>query len=261
MNTPFYSIIVVSYNAGEKLSATIKSILSQTFGEYEIIVKDALSTDGSTAKLPEDPRIRLIQGKDRGIYDGMNIALLSSRGEYIYFLNCGDLLASEAVLEKVHAEISRKEDGQSVPAIFYGHVLERRTGQTVFAAPSMSHFAMYRSLPCHQACFYGRELFAERAFDLHFAVRADYEHFLWCVMKKGAAAVRLDLVICDYEGGGFSERELRGVVSYMRLCPRSDLMQITHAGRVPGGFYYVMDAADDLNGGEGRYLPDTLEIA
>lgn len=146
MNTPFYSIIVVSYNAGEKLSATIKSILSQTFGEYEIIVKDALSTDGSTAKLPEDPRIRLIQGKDRGIYDGMNIALLSSRGEYIYFLNCGDLLASEAVLEKVHAEISRKEDGQSVPAIFYGHVLERRTGQTVFAAPSMSHFAMYRSV-------------------------------------------------------------------------------------------------------------------
>lgn len=61
------------------------------------------------------------------------------------------------------------------------------------------------------------------------------------------------------EGGGFSERELRGVVSYMRLCPRSDLMQITHAGRVPGGFYYVMDAADDLNGGEGGYLPDTLE--
>jgi len=60
-------------------------------------------------------------------------------------------------------------------------------------------------------------------------------------------------------GGGFSERELRGVVNYMKLCPQSDLMQITHAGRTDGGFYYVMDAADDLNGGEGEYLPDTLE--
>jgi serine/threonine protein kinase len=60
-------------------------------------------------------------------------------------------------------------------------------------------------------------------------------------------------------GGGFSERELRGVMNYMEFCPRSDLMQITHAGRVDGGFYYVMDAADDLNGGNGEYLPDTLE--
>lgn len=61
------------------------------------------------------------------------------------------------------------------------------------------------------------------------------------------------------EGGGFSERELDAIVRYMRLCPQSDLMQITHAGRVEGGFYYVMDAADDLNGGRGDYLPDTLE--
>ena len=61
------------------------------------------------------------------------------------------------------------------------------------------------------------------------------------------------------EGGVFSERELRGIMSYMELCPRSDLMQITHAGRTDSGFYYVMDAADDLNGGQGEYLPDTLE--
>ena len=61
------------------------------------------------------------------------------------------------------------------------------------------------------------------------------------------------------DGGGFSERELRGVMNYMEFCPRSDLMQITHAGRVDGGFYYVMDAADDLSGEEEGYLPDTLE--
>lgn len=62
------------------------------------------------------------------------------------------------------------------------------------------------------------------------------------------------------ENNLFSQRELRGIVQYMQICPRSGLMQIYHAGRCTDSFYYVMDAADDLNSGaEAEYLPDTLE--
>ena len=62
------------------------------------------------------------------------------------------------------------------------------------------------------------------------------------------------------ENNQFSRRELRGIVQYMQICPRSGLMQICHAGRCGDSFYYVMDAADDLNSGlEAEYLPDTLE--
>lgn len=204
MNTPYISVIVVSRNAGDKLKNTVESILCQTFQDLEILIKDAGSTDGSLEVVPQDPRIRLICRKDAGIYDGMNEALSCAQGELIYFLNCGDVLHDPGVLSRVQEAASSCE-GRS--AILYGDVIEERTGQRVAANPEMSHFAMYRYLPCHQACFYTRDLFAQRQFDTRYLVRADYEHFLYCVMRAGAETICLPLVIADYEGGGFSETE------------------------------------------------------
>lgn len=204
MNTPFFSVIVVSRNAGDKLQKTVASILQQTFGDLEILIKDAGSTDGSLETVPADPRIRLICRKDAGIYDGMNEALACAQGEFIYFLNCGDILHDEKVLSAVH-EAALPHAGER--AILYGDVMERRTGQRVAANPKMTHFAMYRYLPCHQACFYTRNLFAARAFDTRYRVRADYEHFLYAVLREGAGTYGLPLVIADYEGGGYSETE------------------------------------------------------
>ena len=201
MNTPFFSVIVVCFNAGDKLRETIDSILQQSFEDYEIIIKDAGSNDGSLEKVEPDPRIRLIRKKDGGIYDGMNQAIRCCAGSWLYFLNCGDLLYNSDVLCDVHTQISRCREGR----IFYGDVLERRTGQRVMANPHMTHLAMYRYLPCHQACFYHHSLFDERSFDTAYRVRADYEHFLWCVLQKKAPAECMQLVVADYEGGGYSE--------------------------------------------------------
>ncbi len=204
MNTPFFSVIVVCYNAGDKLHTTLHSILSQTCGDYEIIVKDAGSTDGSTENLPVDDRIRLICEKDQGIYDGMNAAVKEARGEILYFLNCGDLLHDETVLSQVYEKIQASGDG-IIPGIYYGDVIEETSGQHVMANPQMDHFAMYRYLPSHQACFYTRDTFAKRGFHTSYKVRADYEHFLWCIMEEGYTATYLNLIVADYEGGGFSE--------------------------------------------------------
>lgn len=246
MNTPFFSIITPCYQAGDKLRTTVESVLSQTFSDYEIIVKDAGSMDGSIGSLPQDERIRLIQKKDGGIYDGMNQAVFAARGEFLYFLNCGDRLHEKDVLEKtagiIQETIRKKREaeksgtevkscGEAGPAkspehhsgserekkpggwIFYGDIQEEKTGQRVAAKPEMTHFAMYRNLPNHQACFYSRSLFETRAFDLRYRVRADYEHFLWSVIRQGAEAVAMNQVIADYEGGGFSETKENRAVS------------------------------------------------
>lgn len=203
MNTPYFSIIVVSFQAGEKLPETLESILEQKFEDYEVIIKDAGSTDGSLEKIPADPRIRLICREDAGIYDGMNQAVRSAWGEYLYFLNCGDTLHDPEVLENV----SRMIRSSGERGIWYGDVVEMQTGQVVAANPQMTHFAMFRYLPCHQACFYAREAFSERMFDTQYRVRADYEHFLWCVIRAGLPCTHMPIVIADYEGGGFSESE------------------------------------------------------
>ena len=67
-----FSIITVCLNAGQGLLDTVERTLGQTYGHFEIIVKDGGSKDGSIEKLPSDPRIRVVTRKDTGIYDAMN---------------------------------------------------------------------------------------------------------------------------------------------------------------------------------------------
>ncbi len=213
-----FSIVVVCLNAGNKLKMTVESILAQTYGDYEIIVKDGMSSDGCLDDLPEDKRIRVFQEKDRGIYDGMNQAVERAGGEYIYFLNCGDFFYDKDVLRRVEAEmrkISQDQNGAEGKAgryIFYGDIYERLTGERVASNPSMDAFGCYRNVPCHQACFYGKLLMEEKGFDTGYKVRADYEHFLWCFFRGEARTVYMPFLIADYEGGGFSEtRENRRI--------------------------------------------------
>lgn len=216
-----FSIVVVCLNPGERLGRTVGSILAQTCGDYEIIVKDGMSTDGSVDKLPEDGRIRVFRERDKGIYDAMNQAVSRVRGEYVYFLNCGDVFYDKDVLLQVGERIGEKAGecgsepggGTKPRYIFYGDIYERLTKERVASNPAMDAFGCYRNVPCHQACFYGAALMGEKGFDIRYRVRADYEHFLWCFFKGGAEAVYMPVLVADYEGGGFSETKENRKVS------------------------------------------------
>ena len=75
MGEPFFSVIVVSLNAGGLIGLTVSSALSQTCDDYEIIVKDGKSTDDTLNNIPEDGRIKLFSEPDRSLYDAMNQAI------------------------------------------------------------------------------------------------------------------------------------------------------------------------------------------
>ena len=199
---PKFSVLVVCLNPGDKLNMTLQSIQNQLYKNYEIIIKDGGSTDGSLNLLQETDSLKIIRKNDTGIYDAMNQAVLESCGEYIYFLNCGDTFADERVLLDVARFI---EENSAEKGIYYGNIYERLTGQIVMSNPHLDAFGCYRNVPCHQACFYARELLLAHPFELKYRVRADYEQFLWCFFKGGAETFFCDRLIADYEGGGFSE--------------------------------------------------------
>lgn len=197
-----FSIIVVCYNAGSKLQKTIDSIRGQTEKDYEIILKDGFSTDGSVEALTLGADIKVFRGKDTGIYDAMNQAVVHAVGRYLFFLNCGDYFQDETVLARVRQEIEKRD---RKPRIIYGNILERSTGAYVMSNPQIDDFACYRNVPCHQACFYDRRLLKKRGFRICYKVRADYEHFLWCYYRARASMVYMPVTVVSYEGGGFSE--------------------------------------------------------
>lgn len=199
-----FSIIVVSLNSGQRLNDTLSSINKQTFKDFEVVIKDGMSVDGSTECVGsyKELNINMITEKDSGIYDAMNKAVSYATGDYVYFLNCGDLFASDDVLMKV-AEAIKDGCGD----IYYGNIYEQLTQKTVTSNPKIDAFACYRNVPCHQACFFPRKIMLEYPFETKYRVRADYEQFLRCYFKAGVAMHYMDFAIAAYEGGGFSETE------------------------------------------------------
>lgn len=205
----FYSIIVVCLNAGKRLQDTIESIAKQKYNRYEVIVKDGGSSDGSVEVLAErfagDSRIRICAKPDTGIYDAMNQALLLAKGTYFLFLNAGDSFYDETVLDKITNEIIRRRDENKITDIVYGNMYHRALDTVIYSAPEINNFTCYRNVPCHQTCFYHRDLFASRGYDTRYLVRADYEHFLWCYYERKAAISYVPVIVASYEGGGYSE--------------------------------------------------------
>lgn len=213
-----FTIYTTCFNAGPKLNKTIQSVLNQTHVDYEIIIKDGKSTDGCIDDLLQDPevtaavasgKIRLMVEKDEGVYDGMNQALSWIKGDYVIFMNCGDTFFDENVLLKTSAYIESERsalgDDEKEADILYGDVYcENR--KAVDAAPrKLDGFTCYRNIPCHQACFYKRELFTEKQYDTGLKIRADYDHFLWCIYRANAKTEYMGFTVASYEGDGISE--------------------------------------------------------
>ena len=131
-------------------------------------------------------------------------------------MNCGDYFFDSQVLEKTAVRIGeylkdKKEEKR--PRIFYGNQWNRLQNTSVTSSPEITNFTLYRNVPCHQVCFYHRELFAQRGYDIRYQVRADYEHFLYSVIQRKAGCCFLDEVIASYEGGGFSEKKESRIIS------------------------------------------------
>lgn len=208
MNNVFYSIIVVCLNAGERLHDTIESILQQKYSNYEIIVKDGGSSDGSVEELQEafhDERMHIHIRKDNGIYDAMNQAVQLAQGEYDLFLNAGDSFYDETVLDKITEEIERIKNENKKADVIYGNLYHKALDTIIYAAPEINDFTCYRNVPCHQTCFYHRSMFETRGYKPEYNVRADYEHFLWCFYEKKAKIWYVPVIVASYEGGGYSE--------------------------------------------------------
>lgn len=218
-----FSIIVVCLNPGDKLNQTLDSILSQSYEDYEIIVKDGGSRDGSVEAMREDSRIRLHREKDTGIYDAMNQAVSYASGDFILFLNCGDVFYDENVLTKTagyiekevnagtkHSKVEQQPGQQPVKQpclVIYGDTFSGKNQVTIASAPQITGFTCYRNIPCHQVCFYAAELCRRKPYDLKYKIRADYDHFLWCFYKGQAKMVHMEMTVASYEGDGFSEKK------------------------------------------------------
>jgi len=197
---PFLTVVTVCYNSVGILKDTIESVLSQSVRQYiEYLIIDGASTDGTLELIGSygDKIDVSVSEKDSGIYDAMNKGVRLAHGEWILFMNAGDVFASSDVVER--ADLSNRQAD-----LLYGDCLVRYDGFTVLD-PGLDVHRLYRKMICsHQSLFARTELLCSRPFDTRYRVCADYD-FLCAQYAAGNLFERLDFPVSSTIAGGFSD--------------------------------------------------------
>jgi glycosyltransferase involved in cell wall biosynthesis len=156
LDNPKLSIITINFNNKKGLEKTIQSVISQTFDDYEYIIIDGGSKDGSKEVIERyaDKIHYWVSEPDKGIYNAMNKGIKAAKGEYYLFLNSGDFLIEKETLNKIFS-INPQED------IIYGDIIKIKDAiETYKAYPDEVNLETLSSgaLP-HQAMLFKSKLF------------------------------------------------------------------------------------------------------
>ncbi len=206
--TPFFSIITVCYNAEDSIKETINSVTEQKCADYEYLIIDGKSTDGTAAIVEtflEDKRVHFSSEKDTGIYNAMNKGIRKANGRYLYFLNAGDTFKDNKVLEDVKQSILKQKADVLYGTVKCFFITKRQTWISEKRFQGLSRYInTYKGkMPGHQALFVSAEIMRAHPFDEKFKIRADYD--LWVYMCLHFYRIRrMDRIIANYMVNGAS---------------------------------------------------------
>ena len=206
------TIITINRNNASGLEKTIRSVLAQTETDFEYVIVDGASSDGSVDIIKQydkrfNGRMRWISEPDAGIYNAMNKGIEMAEGSYLEFLNSGDSLASKDVVRKMYDALERNDN----PAILYGNMLkEMRDGTIVrdkcFAGQGITFLGFYIGTLNHSPAFIRKELFDKYGrYDESFRIVSDWKWYMQAIIFGRENPVYLDLDVTSFDMNGISE--------------------------------------------------------
>lgn len=226
------SIITITYNNLAGLRKTAESVLLQTVSDFEWIIIDGASTDGTKAYLDTiqdnsviEPantannlqitncKLQIISEPDSGIYNAMNKGIRLAQGEYIQILNAGDCLAAPDVTERMLNALAERTANEKQPIdILYGNMLKvdangKLIGKSGYTEYSLRQF--YSSTLNHDCAYIRRALFDEYGlYDESLRIVSDWKWYLQAIGLGKVRPVYVDIDVTIFDGGGISETNL-----------------------------------------------------
>lgn len=216
-----FTVVTCTFNAGQVLQRTLESVLRQEYNKVEHLVLDGRSNDNTVAlaqsyKEKSDlaacgHRVVVVSEPDSGLYDAMNKGLRRASGDYVVFLNAGDVFPSPATLQHVAACV---EEGVVLPAVLYGDTdIVDAAGRFLrhrrLAPPEQLSWKSFRRgmLVCHQAFYARTDIARNNPYDLSYRLSADVD---WCIRvmkeadRRGLPLTYVHEVVVNYLDGGMS---------------------------------------------------------
>lgn len=209
------SIITVSYNSAVTIADTLRSIDSQTYRNYEHIIIDGSSVDGTidlVNSFSAENR-SIFSESDRGIYDAMNKGLSRASGDIVGFLNSDDMFADEFALERI-------------VSAFYNPLIQVCFGDLVYVSKNNNGIIRYwKSKPYVQGYFSiawspahptfyvrGTVINQVRFFDLSYLIASDFEFMLRCLHTFKLSSSYIPHVLIRMRVGGLSNSNIKTII-------------------------------------------------
>ena len=220
---PRFSIVTIVFNNGDGLAQTRGSVMAQTFSDFEWIIIDGASTDG-TAELALDIGLEtgadVVSEPDTGIYNAMNKGLMRARGTYLVMMNAGDIFASTEVLDSVDAKLREIGDVD----VLYGASLMQFPTRTIRRETRPPGYIWHGQPGLHQATFFRTTAHQKFPYDESFRITGDYD----AITRMSAAG--LSFASCDilmssnsFDAKSTSNRNKVQLIREAMRCQRQNL--------------------------------------
>jgi len=198
-----YSIIVVTYNNAEGLRETLQSIRLLDYESKEVVIIDGGSQDATPSIIDANKDIITvaISEKDTGIYNAMNKGIKYVKGDYVVFMNAGDMFAGKDVL--------------SIVSQYNGDIMlggETYGGTLRMVKPQMTLYDILSIGLNHQAVYYRREILQKYGFDESYKLIADLKSVVEPLVKEHVSISCITEILAVCEGGGVSKQRWRDTI-------------------------------------------------
>lgn len=230
----FFSIITINYNNKIGLEKTIKSVIDQTFHNYEFIIIDGGSNDGSSdiIKKYADHITYWVSEPDNGRYNAMNKGIKQATGQYLNFMNSGDTYHSQSVLEDI-AKMNLTED-----IITGGFFNKEKKEKHIIKPQDVTLLTMLKETFNHQATFFKRELFQNKLYDEKYIIQSDAKFNLQSIIYDNCSVKIIDYIIADYDFNGISSN------LQMVYQERNQLLEELFPKRILKDYYLMYTPAE-----------------
>lgn len=211
------TIITINYNNAAGLRKTVESVLAQSTHDFEYIVVDGASTDGSVKYLSANSQLstinfQLISEPDNGIYHAMNKGIRMAQGEYVQFINSGDILATSTVVEVMLHSVKSfydKPSNREGIDILYGNMLKPFKGRILrdcgFAGRTPTMLDFYTGTLNHSSAYIKRSLFETYGlYDETLRIVSDWKWYVQVIALGGVVPVYVDVDVTVFDMNGIS---------------------------------------------------------
>lgn len=243
--TPRFTIVTIVFNDQEHIAATVESVQNQRDADFEYLVIDGASTDGTLEYLQQQTGLRLVSEPDDGIYDAMNKAVRLAKGQWVLFMNSGDRFAAPDVLQQVSERMDNADLVYGDHLIDYGDFQKLRTAGPLDQLWRGMQFS-------HQSLFARTELLRQRPFSREETIIADYD-FIYRSYVSGRSFQRLPLAVSIISVGGVSDLQ-----RIQCIKARQAIVQKTGGRWYQAWYYQYLLLLGRMKMAAKRWLPGSL---